>query len=151
MLYATNGGDSGIVPTKTLQLYRPTNSSITQALELVIVNKNLYNRLDGISQLNVWDIMKKLSFDLPISMTTPNQIVNWEESWSYINFDFVNYTQTIKGLYDFLITDNWYEFTPLQKKIYELNSLDKKLIDGSITNEQQFNMQYAYMETKSKM
>lgn len=144
LLYATYGGDSGVLPSKNIQLYRPTDS-ITQALELVVVNKNLYQKLDSKAKLNIWEIMRKLSFDLP------KKGESWEDSWSYKNFDFVNYTPTIKGLYDFLITDNWYEFDPLQKQIFQLNELKSDLIDTPITNEQQFNMQYAYMETKSKM
>lgn len=147
LLYATFGGDSGIEPEKKIEVYRPNTGSITQALDMIIVNKDLYGKLNSSGQANIWDIVRKIGFDIP-QVISPEGL-EWEDSWSYINFDFVNYTPVIKGLYDYILLN--YSLSDIQLKILKTGPIKQELIDRSISDEQQFNMQYAYMKAKSEM
>ncbi|MGL5630198.1 MAG: hypothetical protein ACRDCG_00240 [Mycoplasmoidaceae bacterium] len=153
-------------PKKTWQFYTGSESDCDyQAIDVVCVNKNNYPTSKGKQDL-LWNVVKKISFDYP--WYTKDDHSAWPEpnkNWSTNNCDWVGYNPPIKGVekwwrekmnkseqtkngWPFENSNSWMRLFNYSKSTFYL---EDRLIDKKLTDSQNFNMMYAWQQTKVKM
>lgn len=131
-IYASFGGDLGTDKAPTdLHVVQPSDTLV--ALDLIVINKNIDDKYMD----KTYQLLNSLCLDFD-----PN--INPEDSMVYQNFDYVNYTTPLKSLYDYVITNEYFDENQL--KIFEIDNV--KNIEEPIDSLTLSNLSFAWLNFK---
>lgn len=135
-LYASYGGDDGVsIDEQDFHIVKPSDTLV--ALDLFVFNKNMKS--------DKLDKAYKVVNELCLSFDTSDP----ENSLIYENFDYVNYTCTLKSLNDY-VKSNYFDLS-IQEEIYDIATPTVDSLEISIDNLTKSNLSFAWINFKNSL
>lgn len=154
-LYASFGGDEGEEATSDdFHIVKPTDT--IAALDMFTINNNL----SGEKEERAYRVLGELC--LGIYEKADNSIAyptdadyDPEASWTYRNFNYVNYTAPLKKINEYIMSNYFSDAEPklkdLREKIFNVSLTDKNNFEQPISNLQKSNIAFAWVNFKASL
>lgn len=139
-IYAASGGDDALVINEDdFHCLKPDDTLV--ALDLMVIN----------SQISDTKLSKSYEIIKQLCLNNGQADVN-EESLTFQNFDFVNYTPPLSSIYDYVIDpDNEYFDNPSQIEMLTIENVNSKQIELPIDDLTKSNFSFAWIGFKSRL
>ncbi len=153
-LFATFGGDEGDEATPdNFHVVKPTDT--IAALDMFTINSNLSGeKLD-----KAYGVLGQLCLGIYQGEDGNNVYpgsasYDPEQSWTYQNFDYVNYTAPLKVINEYIV-NNYFEETPelkeLRTKIFNVDATSKDNFEQPISDLDKSNIAFAWVNFKAAL